>query len=89
MFRKFTFSKTRKAEFANKMREVEEFLQGNPTIDASASRDSFYFEIDGVQYRVSNHTIEKSNRKAFNFLGEQVRDKYHPDHRDKDTVYIH
>lgn len=85
---KWTPSKTAKREFAKKMDEIDKFCSENG-ISASYSNDSYYFEIDGVNYRVSNHTIEASNRRAFNSDGEQVREKYHSDEREDDTVYIH
>ena len=75
-FGKFRFSKTKKREFANKMTEIEQFCVDNG-ISSSMSMDSYYFTINGLKYRVSNHTIAASNRKAFSFTGEQVREKYH------------
>ena len=81
-------SKEQKQQFADKMREIDAFLESHD-ISASANRDSYYFSINGINYRVSNHSIEASNRKAFNAFGEQIRDKYHADSRDKNTVYIH
>ena len=81
-------SKAAKREFAQKMDEIGEFCRVNG-IDQSANGDSYYFSINGKFYRVSNHSVEASNARAYNWLGEQVREKYHPDGRDKDTVYIH
>lgn len=83
-------NKKEKEEFKNKMNEIEEFLDEHRDISASASRDSFYFVINGTCYRVSNHSIEASNKRAYDKnTGEQIRDKYHDDKRDKDTRYIH
>ncbi len=87
--RKWKPSKARAAEFKNQMNELEEFLNEHADISASASRDSFYFTHNGTKYRVSNHSIESSNRKAYNWMGEQVREKYHADQRDEETRYIH
>lgn len=81
-------SKSAAREYAAKMQEIEKFCRENG-IDKSASGDSYYFEINGQKYRVSNHTVEASNAAAYNDLGEQVRDKYHADGRLDDTVYIH
>ena len=83
-------SKASKIEFAKKMDEIERFLDEHRDISASASRDSFYFVINGTCYRVSNHSIEASNKRAYDKnTGEQIRDKYHDDKREKDTFYIH
>lgn len=87
--RKWKPSKAKAAEFKNQMHELEEFLNEHADISASASRDSFYFTHNGTKYRVSNHSIEASNSKAYNYLGEQVREKYHSDQRDAETKYIH
>lgn len=58
-FRKWTPSKAQKRAFAQKMDEVYEYCKENG-ISASATLDSFYFEIDGQSYRVSNHSVESS-----------------------------
>ena len=80
-------SKNQKMEFAKKMREIDEFCREHG-ISSSSTKDSYYFSINGQKYRVSNHTVEASNRGAYNWLGEQVRDKYHEDGRDDNTIYI-
>lgn len=85
---KKTFSKTAKREFAQKMNEIDNYCSENG-IRQSASSDSYYFEVNGVQYRVSNHSVESSNSHAYNIFGEQVRDVYHPLGREDDVVYIH
>lgn len=79
-------SKTAAIEFAQKMDEINEFCAKNG-ITASRTNDSYYFSLNGKNYRVSNHTIEASNKKAINSLGEKVRDTYHAG-RDDDTIYI-
>lgn len=90
MFNKWKPSKKVKEEFKNKMDEIERFLDEHADISASRARDSFYFTINGTQYRVSNHSIESSNARAYDkFTGEQIRDKYHDDVRDSGTRYIH
>jgi hypothetical protein len=86
--KKWKPSKTAAREFAKKMNEVDSFCN-EKGISNSSSNDSYYFSIDGKDYRVSNHSIESSNKKAFNDLGEKVRDKYHDDARDEDVIYIH
>ena len=82
------FSKTAKREFAEKMREVDRFCVEN-NIEMSFSNDSYYFRINGQKYRVSNHTVAASNRGAYDReTGEQIRELYHPDGEEKDTIYI-
>ncbi len=90
MFNKWKPSKKAKEEFKNKMGEIERFLDEHAEISASRSMDSFYFTVNGTQYRVSNHSIESSNARAYDkYTGEQIRWKYHDDERDKETRYIH
>lgn len=80
-------SKVKAREFAQQMKEIEEFC-GENGIYQSSRGDSYYFTIDGQAYRVSNHTVEASNKGAFNELGEQVREKYHEDGERDDVIYI-
>ena len=87
-FRKWQPSKTAKHEFAQTMQKIDDFCSKNG-IEQSKNSDSYYFSIGGQKYRVSNHTIESSNNKAFNFLGEQVRNLYHDPERKNDIIYIH
>lgn len=89
MFRKWKPSKAAAMEYKQTMDRIETWLQDHPDVSASRSRDSYYFTIDGQSYRVSNHSIESSNKRAFDWTGQQVRDKYHPDGRDAETKYIH
>lgn len=84
--RKWKPSKTKAKEFKETMSNIEDFCNDNG-ISSSKSMDSYYFSINDTRYRVSNHTIERSNSKAFNDFGEQVREKYHTDD-DKDLVCI-
>lgn len=77
-------SKKAASEFREKMDEVEQFLAKTP-ISASQSRDSFYFTIGGKNYRVSNHSVEKSNDSR----SEAGLDVYHPHGREENTQYIH
>ena len=84
---KYQVSKTKAKEFAIKMQEIDDFCRENGIVH-SKSRDSYYFSIDGKNYRVSNHTVAASNSKAFNELGEKIRDKYHENGEEADTIYI-
>lgn len=87
--RRWQPSKTAKKEFAKKMKEIEDFCVKND-IHSSLSKDSYYFTLNEVNYRVSNHSVEASNREAFDEItGEQKRELYHPTGREIDTVYIH
>ena len=82
-------SKTKIREYAEKMDRIDDFCSKN-NISRSANSDSYYFEINGQKYRVSNHSVESSNRGAYEEgTHEQVRELYHPEGREKDTIYIH
>lgn len=81
-------SKSAARDFAANMDEITSFCAENG-ISASRNNDSYYFTIAGKRYRVSNHSVEASNAKAVNWLGEQVRDEYHPGGREDDVTYIH
>lgn len=52
-------SKAARAAFAEKMSEIDTFIRDH-NITASSSSDSYYFSINGVHYRVSNHSPESS-----------------------------
>lgn len=86
MGRRWKPSRSAAREFAQKMDEVAEYCSENK-IDMSSNNDSYYFYIDSQHYRISNHTVEQSDRKAYDEFGRQVRRKYH-DGRDDDTIYI-
>lgn len=82
-------SKTKIREYAEKMDRIDDFCSKN-NISKSANSDSYYFEINGQKYRVSNHSVESSNRGAYEEgTHEQIRELYHPEGREKDTIYIH
>lgn len=81
-------SKEQAREFARKMQEIEEFCKQND-ISKSLSGDSYYFSINGQDYRVSNHSIEASNAHAFDDYGNQIRELYHDVVRDPNVTYIH
>ena len=52
-------SKTAAREFAAKMREIDDYCSEHG-ISQSRSSDSYYFSYDGVEYRISNHAVERS-----------------------------
>lgn len=82
-------SKSRKISFAVQMDLIREFCEIN-NITTSKNNDSYYFTVNGINYRVSNHTIESSNSVAFDYINRfQKRDLYHNDYRNPNTVYIH
>lgn len=85
---RYHFSKTAKKEFAIKMQEIEAFCK-EKGISSSLSNDSYYFTLNGKNYRVSNHTVEASNRHAYDeTTGEKLRDLYHPAGEEENTIYI-
>jgi len=86
--RKWKPSKTKAREFARKMEEIEEFCAQHG-ISASSTNDSYYFTVEGKKYRVSNHSIESSNKAAFDEFGNQKRELYHETERLEDVCYIH
>lgn len=89
MARKWKPSKTAAREFAKKMDEIEVFCAEHNII-SSRSNDSYYFTIGGINYRVSNHSVEASNAAAYDSLtGEKHRELYHEDGREANTRYIH
>lgn len=81
-------SKKAAREFKDKMDEIQDFCIENG-IDMSSTGDSYYFTINDQAYRVSNHSIEASNAKAYNYWGKKIRDCYHDAKRDPDIIYIH
>ena len=85
---RFKPSKTAAKEFAVKMQEIEAFCIKNG-ISQSFNGDSYYFSINGKQYRVSNHSVEASNKAAYDFTGEKKRELYHAEGRKDNTIYIH
>lgn len=71
------------------MKEIYDFCTEHG-IYASHTNDSYYFTINGVNYRVSNHSVETSNKAAYDEVsGAKQRPLYHDDGRKDDTVYIH
>lgn len=82
-------SKSAKIDFANKMKEVDAFCAEHG-ISASRSSDSYYFTVNGVNHRVSNHSVESSNSKAYDpMTGKQRRELYREGGREADVIYIH
>lgn len=80
-------SKTKAREFAQTMDEINDFCVQNG-ISQSAKGDSYYFRLNEKNYRVSNHSVEASNSHTYSDLG-QIRELYHPNGREADTIYIH
>lgn len=80
-------SRSKAREFAQKMDDIERFCDEHG-IDCSSSMDSYYFEVGGQKYRVSNHTVAQSNRGAYDELYGKKRCLYHPEGERDDTVYI-
>ena len=86
--RKWKPSRAAAREYAQTMNELQAFCNAN-MIRYSASMDSYYFSVGDQKYRVSNHSVEASNAGAYNWMGEQVREKYHEGGREASVVYIH
>lgn len=86
-YRKWKPSKTAARQYADTMEQIKIFCNENG-IDHSKTCDSYYFCVNGVNYRVSNHTVESSNYKAYDEFGNKVRELYHPNGREDNTVYI-
>jgi hypothetical protein len=74
-FYKWKPSKHAKEEFAQKMRYIDAYCKEH-NIEQSSTSDSYYFEVYGQKYRVSNHSVESSPN-------------YHPAGREKNVIYIH
>lgn len=73
---KYKPSKLKRMEFAKKMEEIDHFCEKN-NISKSRFSDSYYFELNNKKYRVSNHTVNKSNTGCYDWKGDKVRDSYH------------
>ena len=86
-YKKWKPSKTATREFAVTMDKIKAFCDENG-IHYSKTCDSYYFRLNGINYRVSNHTVEASNYKAYDKYGNKVRELYHPNGREDDTIYI-
>lgn len=86
--RRWRPTKAQMKEYISKMNEIDEFCKVH-NIERSASSDSYYFTLNGQDYRISNHTIEASNKRAYDGSGRQKRHKYHPDEREDNIKYIH
>ena len=86
-YRKWRPGKTKAREYAKTMQEIDDFCFENG-ISKSRTSDSYYFILNGVEYRVSNHTIASSNQRAYDEFGNKLREKYHPDKEKEDVIYI-
>lgn len=86
--RRWKPSRSAARAFAQTMDEISDFCIDNG-IHQSANGDSYYFEVNNQKYRVSNHSVEASNRAAYSELYGQTRALYHPDGRENDVIYIH
>ncbi len=86
-YRKWQPSKAAAYEFKEEMEKIEKFCDENH-IHYTLNKDSYYFHLNGIDYRVSNHTMDASNNGAFNQFGEQARDFYHTKEDYENTVCI-
>ena len=78
---KYRPSRAKINEFIEKMNEIDAFVACH-NISSSKTNDSYYFKINDKEYRVSNHSIQQSNAKAYDDLGNQIREKYHAEGED-------
>lgn len=69
-------SRANAREFAQTMDKINDFCAIHG-IAHSLSSDSYYFSHAGNRYRVSNHTLQASDRGMRNATGEKIRDSYH------------
>jgi hypothetical protein len=58
-------SKAAREAFGAQMREIEAYCRKND-IHQSLKSDSYYFKVAGQAYRVSNHSVEISDRGMWN-----------------------
>lgn len=56
-------------------------------IKRSKRGNSFYFTIEGKNYRVSDHSADFSNRCRFASNGKKIRGKYHSDFSNEIWVF--
>jgi len=68
------------------MNDVRSFCKANGI--RMSGTGSYYFELYGQRYRVSDHSIEDSNRGAYDKKGYQRRRLYHPNGREENITYI-
>lgn len=79
-------SKAKAREYAQQMEAITDFCLKN-NIQQSMTSDSYYFQINGQNYRVSNHTVAASDKGMYDEFGRKIRDSYHTYESD-DTIYI-
>lgn len=75
--RKWKPSKAAKREFAEQMERIHEYCSENG-ISYSVSSDSYYFCHNGIEYRISNHAVEKSvssTGERYHGNSKEYRDK--------------
>ena len=86
-YSKWRPSRKQAQEFKKQMEEIDKFCDEN-NISQSSTSDSYYFTLNGQKYRVSNHTVDASNRGAYDEIYGQKRNLYHPNGEEDDTIYI-
>ena len=69
-------SKADRKEYAEQMIHIGQYCERN-NIQISSTGDSYYFNYRLTSYRVSNHTVAKSDAGMINIYGEKVRESYH------------
>ena len=79
-YRKWKPSRSAARTFAQTMADIDSFCREN-AISQSKTGDSYYFTLNGINYRISNHSVEASYRNSGG--------AWHTEGRQEDTVYIH
>ena len=74
-------------EYKEQIEKINKFVE-EKGITKSLNGSSYYFQLNGQFYRVSNHTIEASNKGAEDEFGNILRAKYHQDGGDPNVTYI-
>ena len=86
-FHKWRPSAAQARAFHQAMVEIDDFCSING-IRQSKRCDSYYFTLNGINYRVSNHTMRRSNETARDELGQYVHPVYHSEDDIANTVQI-
>lgn len=68
------YSKAKRKEFAEQMSKIRKYCLDN-NITISSSNDSYYFDLNGKTYRVSNHSpnVEKYGKNDINIMASKLR----------------
>ena len=79
-------SKEQAKDFKDTMKKINQFCLEN-NIQQSLSSDSYYFIVNGIPYRISNHTVAASDKGCYDDIGNKIRESYH-NNDPENMVYI-